>query len=80
MNDFDKADMIFKKYYPNGIKLDKKNSPGGIPQVSEIMSARASALQEVLHKYSFSDKGKTEIRWAINYYNNEARNTKNREW
>ena len=43
------------------------------------MSARASALQEVLHNYSFSDKEKTEIRWAINYYNNEARNTKNRE-
>lgn len=79
MNDFDKANMIFKKYYPNGIKLDKKNSPGEIPQENEIMSARASALQEVLHNYSFSDKEKTEIRWAINYYNNEARNTKNRE-
>ena len=79
MNDFDKANMIFKKYYPNGIKLDKKNSPGEIQQENEIMSARASALQEVLHKHSFSDTEKTEIRWAINYYNNKARNTKNRE-
>ncbi|MCI5519642.1 MAG: hypothetical protein MR424_07315 [Treponema sp.] len=79
MTDSDKANMIFKRYYPNEIKMDKKNSPGGIPQESEIMLARASALQEVLHKYSFSDIEKTEIRWAINYYNNEARNTKNRE-
>ena len=79
MNDFAKANMIFKKYYPNGIKLDKKNSPGGIPQVSEIMSARASALQKVLQINSFSDIEKDEIRLAINYYNNEARNTKNRE-
>ena len=79
MSEFEKANAIFNKYCPDRIKLDKKNSPGGIPQVSEIMSARASALQEVLHKYSFSDKEKTEIRWAINYYNNEARNTKNRE-
>ena len=79
MTDFDKANIIFKKYYPNGIKLDKKNSPGEIPQESEIMSARASALQEVLHNSSLSDTEKTEIRWAINYYNNEARNTKNRE-
>lgn len=79
MSELEKANAIFYKYCPDGIKLDKKNSPGGIPQVSEIMSARASALQEVLHKYSFSDKGKTEIRWAINYYNKEARNTKNRE-
>ena len=74
MSEFDKANTIFIKYCPDGIKLDKKNSPGGIPQVSEIMSARASALQEVLHNYSFSDKEKTEIRWAINYYNNEASN------
>lgn len=74
MSEFEKANAIFNKYCPDGIKLDKKNSPGGIPQVSEIMSARASALQEVLHNYSFSDKEKTEIRWAINYYNNEASN------
>ena len=74
MSEFEKANAIFTKYCPDGIKLDKKNSPGGIPQVSEIMSARASALQEVLHNYSFSDKEKTEIRWAINYYNNEASN------
>lgn len=74
MTDFDKANAIFNKYCPDGIKLDKKNSPGGIPQVNEIMSARASALQEVLRNYSFSDKEKTEIRWAINYYNNEASN------
>lgn len=74
MTDFDKANMIFKRYYPNGRKQDKKNSPGGIPYANEIMSARASALQEVLHNYSFSDKEKTEIRWAINYYNNEASN------
>ena len=79
MTDSDKANMIFKRYYPNGIKMDKKNSPGGIPHVSEKMLAIASALQEVLHKHSFSDTEKTEIRWAINYYNNEARNTKNRE-
>lgn len=76
MNDFDKANMIFKKYYPNGIKLDKKNSPGGIPHVSEKMSARASALQEVLHNSSLSDTEKTEIRWAINFYVNEAGNKK----
>ncbi len=74
MTDFDKANAIFNKYCPDGIKLDKKNSPGGIPQVNEIMSARAFALQEVLRNYSFSDKEKTEIRWAINYYNNEASN------
>ena len=79
MNDFDKANMIFKKYYPNGIKLDKKNSPGGIPHVSEKMSARASALQKILQINSFSDIEKDEILWAINIYNNEARNTKNRE-
>lgn len=74
MSEFEKANAIFIKYCPDVIKLDKKNSPRGIPQVSEIMSARASALQEVLHNYSFSDKEKTEIRWAINYYNNEASN------
>ena len=79
LSELEKANAIFNKYCPDGIKLDKKNSPGGIPQVSEIMSARASALQEVLHKHSFSDTEKTEIRWAINYYNNKARNTKNRE-
>ena len=79
MNDSDKANMIFKRYYPNEGKQNKKNSPGGIPYANEIMSARASALQEVLHKHSFSDTEKTEIRWAINYYNNKARNTKNRE-
>lgn len=72
MSEFEKANAIFNKYCLDGIKLDKKNSPGGIPQVSEIMSARASALQEALHNYSFSDKEKTEIRWAINYYNNEV--------
>ena len=76
MNDFDKANMIFKKYYPNGIKLDKKNSPGGIPQVSEIMSARASALQEVLHNSSLSDTEKDKTLWAINFYVNEAENKK----
>lgn len=74
MSEFEKANAIFIKYCPNGIKLDKKNSPGGIPQVNKIMSARASVLQEVLHNYSFSDKEKTEIRWAINYYNNESSN------
>ena len=79
MNDFDKANMIFKKYYPNGIKLDKKNSPGEIPQENEIMSARASALQKILQNNSFSDIEKDEILWAINYYNNKARNTKNGE-
>ena len=79
MNNFDKANMIFKKYYPNGIKLDKKNSPGDIPQENEIMSARPSALQKLLQNNSFSDIEKDEILWAINYYNNKARNTKNRE-
>ncbi len=79
MSELEKANAIFNKYCPNGIKLDKKNSPGGIPHVSEKMSARASALQGVLHNYSFYDKEKTEIRWAIDYYYNEARNTKNRE-
>lgn len=61
MSEFEKANAIFNKYCPDGIKLDKKNSPGGIPQVSEIMSARASALQEVIHNYSFSDKEKLKF-------------------
>ena len=43
------------------------------------MSARASALQKILQNNSFSDIEKDEILWAINYYNNKARNTKNRE-
>ena len=67
------------QYYPNERKQEKKNSPGGIPYANEIMSARASALQKTLQNNSFSDIEKDEIRWAINYYNNEARNTKNRE-
>ena len=79
MTDSDKANMIFKRYYPNEGKQNKKNSPGGIPYANEIMSARASALQKVLQINSFSDIEKDEIRLAINYYNNEARNTKNRE-
>ena len=78
LSEIEKANAIFNKYCPDGIKLDKKNSPGRIPQVSEIMSARASALQKVLQINSFSDIEKDEIRLAINYYNNEARNTKNR--
>lgn len=76
MSEFEKANAIFNKYCPDGIKLDKKNSPGGIPHVSEKMSARASALQEVLHNSSLSDTEKTEIRWAINFYVNEAGNKK----
>ena len=79
MTDFDKANMIFKRYYPNGRKQDKKNSPGGIPYANEIMSARASALQQILQNNSFSDIEKDEILWAINIYNKKARNTKNRE-
>nr|WP_318712205.1 hypothetical protein [uncultured Treponema sp.] len=79
MSEFEKANAIFNKYCPDRIKLDKKNSPGGIPQVSEIMSARASALQQILQNNSFSDIEKDEILWAINIYNKEARNTKNRE-
>lgn len=43
------------------------------------MSARASALQQILQNNSFSDIEKDEILWAINIYNKEARNTKNRE-
>lgn len=76
MTDSDKANMIFKRYYPNGIKMDKKNSPGGIPQESEIMLARASALQEVLHNSSLSDTEKDKTLWAINFYVNEAGNKK----
>lgn len=76
MSELEKANAIFNKYCPDGIKLDKKNSPGGIPHVSEKMSARASALQEVLHNSSLSDTEKTEIRWAINFYVNEAGNKK----
>ena len=79
MTDFDKANMIFKRYYPNERKQDKKNSPGGIPYANEIMSARASALQQILQNNSFSDIEKDEILWAIYIYNKEARNTKNRE-
>ncbi len=79
MTDFEKANMIFKRYYPNGRKQDKKNSPGGIPYTNEIMSARASALQQILQNNSFSDIEKDEILWAINIYNKEARNTKNSE-
>ena len=79
MSELEKANAIFNKYCPNGIKLDKKNSPGGIPHVSEKMSARASALQKILQINSFSDIEKDEILWAINIYKNEARNTKNRE-
>ena len=76
MSEFEKANAIFNTYCPDGIKLDKKNSPGGIPQVSEIMSARASALQEVLHNSSLSDTEKDKTRWAINFYVNEAGNKK----
>ena len=76
MTDFDKANMIFKRYYPNGRKQDKKNSPGGIPYANEIMSARASALQQILQNNSFSDIEKDEILWAINFYVNEAGNKK----
>ena len=76
MTDSDKANMIFKRYYPNGIKMDKKNSPGGIPQESEIMLARASALQEVLHNSSLSDTEKDKTLWTINFYVNEAGNKK----
>ena len=79
MNDFDKANMIFKRYYPNEGKQNKKNSHAGIPYANEIMSARASALQKILQNNSFSDIEKDEILWAINYYNNKARNTKNGE-
>ncbi|MDY4832355.1 MAG: hypothetical protein SO161_07475 [Treponema sp.] len=76
MSELEKANAIFNKYCPDGIKLDKKNSPGGIPQVSEIMSARASALQEVLHNSSLSDTEKDKTLWAINFYVNEAENKK----
>lgn len=76
MSEFEKANAIFIKYCPDEIKLDKKNSPGGIPQVSEIMSARASALQEVLRNSSLSDTEKDKILWAINFYVNEAGNKK----
>ena len=76
MNDFDKANMIFKRYYPNEGKQNKKNSPGGIPYANEIMSARASALQEVLHNSSLSDTEKDKTLWAINFYVNEAGNKK----
>lgn len=79
MSELEKANAIFNKYCPYGTKLDKKNSPGGIPHVSEKMSARASALQKILQINSFSDIEKDEILWAINIYNKEARNTKNRE-
>lgn len=76
MTDSDKANMIFKRYYPNEGKQNKKNSPGGIPYANEIMSARASALQEVLHNSSLSDTEKDKTLWAINFYVNEAGNKK----
>ena len=76
MSEFEKANAIFNKYCPDGIKLDKKNSPGEIPQENEIMSARASALQEVLHNSSLSDTEKDKTLWTINFYVNEAGNKK----
>lgn len=76
MSESEKANAIFNKYCPNGINLDKRNCPGGIPQASEIMSARASALQEVLRNSSLSDTEKDKILWAINFYVNEAENKK----
>ena len=76
MTESDKANMIFKRYYPNEGKQNKKNSPGGIPYANETMSARASALQEVLHNSSLSDTEKDKTLWAINFYVNEAGNKK----
>ena len=76
MTDSDKANMIFKRYYPNEGKQNKKNSPGGIPYANEIMSARASALQEVLHNSSLSDTEKDKTLWAINFYVNEKKKKK----
>ena len=41
MSELEKANAIFNKYCPDGIKVDKKNSPSGIPYANEIMLARA---------------------------------------